>query len=139
MSLTAKDLNDLCSPSYLEGLAEAPVTELRARRDSSQRAEMVLSYLRRVIQGEIDLAAAELGQRTETGHSDLGRLVENLPSILASAPPAGSAPARSTVPIMGDIAELGGEIALDDLIAELGAEVTGSAGPLLVGANVCAL
>jgi hypothetical protein len=138
MSLTAKDLDELCSPACLDGVVDAPVTELRTRRDASQRAEMVLSYLRRAVQGEIDLVTAELDQRRKTGRSDLGRLVEELPSILASPPSTGAGPIRSTLPIMGDVAELGDEIALDELLAELAGEVPGEA-PLLPGANVCSL
>lgn len=141
MSLTAEDLNELCSPSYLEGLDDAPVAELRARRDACQRAEMVLSYLRRVIQGEIDLVTAELDQRRETGGSDVSRLVEDLPAILSSPAAPGAAPPRSSVPIMGDVAELGDEIAPEDLLEQLAAEVADEAGSgaVLLGANVCAL
>ncbi len=138
MSLTAKDLNDLCSPARLEGLSDAAVGELRARRDASQRAEMVLSYLRRVVQGEIDLVSAGLDQRRQTGRSDLGRLVEALPSILSSPAPAGAGPTHSSVPIMGDVAELDQEIALEDILAELAA-ADGAEAVSLPGANVCAM
>ena len=87
MSLTGQDLNELCSENYLDGLAGASVSELRSLRDACQRAEAVLSYLRRVIQGNIDLVVAESKVRQDGGHSDLGRLVDELPSILASSGP----------------------------------------------------
>jgi hypothetical protein len=141
MSLTAEDLNELCSSSYLEGLDDAPVAALRTKRDACQRAEMVLSYLRRVLQGEIDLVTAELDQRRETGGSDVRRLVEDLPSILSSPAAGGAPPPRSSVPIMGDVGELGDDIAPEDLLDELAAELgpKGGSRAVLLGANVCAL
>lgn len=139
MSLTAQDLNDLCSQAYLDGLESAPVSELRERREACQRAELVLSYVRRVVQGEVDLVLAELDQRATGGRSDIGRLVEELPSILASPTPAGM-PAHSPLPMTGDVAELGGEIALEELLAEVVADpgaVSSAPGGLLLGANLC--
>lgn len=138
MSLTADELNTLCSPSYLDGLSDAPVTELRARRESCQQAELVLSYVRRVLQGEIDLVLAQLELRSTGAHSDIGRLVEELPSILASSTPTGGEPAHLPLPGMDEITESGDELALEELLGVVVAsESSGSQpGGLLPGANL---
>ncbi len=143
MSLTREDLDRLCSPSYLDGLADAAVTDLRVRRDACQRAEVVLSYLRRVIQGEIDLVLAEIDMRTSAGGSNVSRLVEDLPSILA---PSGATtePAHTSLPTMEAVAEvldLNDEMGLEELLTQVivGNDESGNAlpGGLLPGANLC--
>ena len=138
MSLRGDDLNTLCSPSFLEGLGDASVVELRERRDACQRAEAVLSYLRRVLQGELDLVVAEIELRSGSGTSDVGRLVEELPTILASGVPrSGGGSGRGVQgipePVVDD-ASL--EELLADLIGEDPADETRPGG-LLAGANLC--
>ena len=147
MSLTGQDLNELCSPNYLDGLASASMAELRRLRDACQRAEAVLSYLRRIIQGNIDLVLAETTVRADGGRSDLGRLVDDLPHILApsgqSAPstPAGE-PAHVPVQAMSSISEVMAfqhDLDLEDLLGQLLAEEQTDAalpGGLLPGANL---
>ncbi len=83
MSLRRADVERLVAPSFVEGLAEAPLSELRSRRDECLRAEVVLSYLRRILQGELDIVRAELELRSSGERSDPSRLVEDLPVILA--------------------------------------------------------
>jgi len=90
MSLRKADVERLVAPDFVEGMAEAPVAELRARRDECMRAEVVVSYLRRVLQGELDLVRAELELRSSGERGDASRLVEELPSILARRRPGGS-------------------------------------------------
>ncbi len=124
------------------------MTELRRLRDACQRAEAVLSYLRRVIQGNIDLVLAETTVRADGGHSDLGRLVDDLPHILA--PSGQSTPSASTgepahVPLqsMSSISEVIAfqqDLDLEDLLGHLLAEAQTDAalpGGLLPGANLC--
>ena len=142
MSLTREDLDRLCAPSYVDGLGAATMTDLRQRRDACQRAEIVLSYLRRVLQGEIDLVLAEMEVRAEGGRSDVGRLVEELPAILSSSGFLNEQ-AHLAVPSMEAVAEildLEEDIALEDLLAHVLTEeelapVRG--GALLPGANLC--
>ncbi|MGH9298562.1 MAG: hypothetical protein ACRDZT_01440, partial [Acidimicrobiales bacterium] len=100
MSLTQHDLERLLEPSYLGGLESASVARLRAFRDEFQHAEVILSYLRRVIQGELDLVAGEMAVRASNGRSDVGRLVEELPTILALSGVTSERPAHESVPTM---------------------------------------
>ncbi|MGO9196366.1 MAG: hypothetical protein ACLQK4_04480 [Acidimicrobiales bacterium] len=143
MSLTGQDLNELCSENYLDGLAGASVSELRSLRDACQRAEAVLSYLRRVIQGNIDLVVAESKVRQDGGHSDLGRLVDELPSILASSGPLAEDTDHVSVrsiKAVTQILDLQHDLALEELLSQvLAEEQTNSAlpGGLLPGANLC--
>ncbi|HLI45157.1 MAG TPA: hypothetical protein VKU92_11910 [Acidimicrobiales bacterium] len=147
MSLTAHELEQLCSTSYLDGLDTAPVTELRQRRDACQRAEVILSYLRRVIQGEMDLVLAEMEQRRSGGASDIGRLVEELPTILSSGPPASGRPESEpthvsvlAMPAVAEMMDLQHELSIDELLAEVLAtdpDDVGQPGEILSGANLC--
>lgn len=143
MSLTREDLDRLCAPSYVDGLGAASMTDLRQRREACQRAEIVLSYLRRVLQGEIDLVLAEMEVRAEGGRSDVGRLVEELPAILSSFGGLRSDQAHLTIPSMEAVAEildLEEDIALEDLLAHVLTEeelAPARGGGLLPGANLC--
>lgn len=69
--------------NYLAGLRSLPLAELRALREEAEQEEVDVSYLRRVLQGRIDIVHAEL-RRRESGQG--GSLVEDLPNILADAP-----------------------------------------------------
>jgi hypothetical protein len=57
--------------------------ELRSLRRDSQRDEADLSYVRRLLQGRIDILRAELARRTDPGAP---AAVERLPEILADTP-----------------------------------------------------
>lgn len=147
MTLRRQDIDTLLAPDYLEGIAQANVGEVRRRRDECQRAEVVLSYLRRVMQGELDLVIAELDLRATGAKGDVGRLVEELPAILGASRSVSvsRSPAEVTVRF-GAPAQFppergwqGNEDAiLDDLIGEaLDSELVGSdADRGLPGANL---
>ncbi len=101
-----------------------PIEEIRAMRAEAQEVETGLSYLRRVLQGRLDIVHAELTRRREGGDpADLSRLIEQLPAILADhlrAPGNGRLPS-SFGPGKVD-AELEAEVnevvdSLDDLAA----------------------
>ncbi|AZM90253.1 MULTISPECIES: AmfC protein [Streptomyces] len=64
--------------------------ELRALRRDAQRDEADLSYVRRLLQGRIDILRAELARRTATE----APVVDRLSEILADAPSSRSASAR---------------------------------------------
>jgi len=56
-------LRRVTAPEYLHGLAEADTARIRAMRDECRAEERRLSYVRRVLQGHVDLAAAEAARR----------------------------------------------------------------------------
>jgi hypothetical protein len=65
---------------YLSGLREMAMDDVRTLRREAEQEETDLSYLRRLLQGRIDILRAELGRRS--GESTAS-LVESLPQILA--------------------------------------------------------
>ncbi|WP_328299531.1 AmfC protein [Streptomyces sp. NBC_00435] len=85
-------------PAQRTGAADTPPTattalglpELRALRRDAQRDEADLSYVRRLLQGRIDILRAELARRTDPE----APVVDRLSEILADAPSSRSASAR---------------------------------------------
>jgi len=76
---------------YLDDLAARPLEEVRAMRAECQAVEADLSYLRRLVQGRLDIAAAEV-RRREAGEPapDPDALVASLAHTLAEHAPAAS-------------------------------------------------
>ncbi len=54
----------------LEGLAELPLEEVRARRAACQQLETQLSYVRRLAQGRLDIVASEITARRDGTQGD---------------------------------------------------------------------
>lgn len=71
----------IIEPSYMEGLADRSIDELRAMRDECAEGENEVSFERRLCQARIDILSAELDQRS--GNSSGGDLISRLPQILA--------------------------------------------------------
>ena len=74
---------------FLDELTSIPLAELRQRRDDALQEESDQSYLRRLLQGRIDIITAELRRRSGDG----GSIIDSLPGILAEeerAEPRGS-------------------------------------------------
>jgi hypothetical protein len=100
----ATALDQVLADDYLHGMDSLPMAELRGRRQACQEVETSLSYFRRMIQGRLDIVHAELSRRESGGEaSDLGGLIERLPSILAdharpAAPTDASLPGRGPLP-----------------------------------------
>ncbi|MGW0334563.1 RsiG family protein [Streptomyces sp. NPDC003011] len=71
-------------------LAVLSLSELRVLRRDAQRDEADLSYVRRLLQGRIDILRAELARRGPTSvvavGAGAGSVVERLPEILTDAP-----------------------------------------------------
>ncbi|MHB8295274.1 MAG: RsiG family protein [Acidimicrobiales bacterium] len=82
MAIDLEDLDDLLGSSYTSGLPELGVAELRERRARCQDVELGLSYLRRLLQGRLDIVHAEMDSRAGGASSDVASLVEQLPKIL---------------------------------------------------------
>ncbi len=77
------ELDRLLSDGFVEGLAEAPLDDVRARRAECQQVEVQLSYLRRLVQGRLDIVRADVRRRSEGGPAGPAPLIEKLPRILA--------------------------------------------------------
>jgi hypothetical protein len=73
-------IDRVLSADYLDRLAEVPLEELRRRRDEAAQEEVDLSYLRRLLQGRIDILNAEIAHRATDGKQSI---IEALPRILA--------------------------------------------------------
>lgn len=74
----------ILDPSYLDGLEAKPIEDLRSMRTECQAVETGLSYLRRVVQGRLDIVAGELARRRDGGDpADISGLIDRLPEILA--------------------------------------------------------
>ncbi len=66
-------------PSYLEGLRDKSIDDLRTMREECREAETEVSFERRLCQGRLDILNAEVSRRE--GGSE-GDLVGRLPEIL---------------------------------------------------------
>jgi hypothetical protein len=78
------DLAVLLGPDYLDGITGLPMETLRSRRGDCQEVEVALSYLRRLVQGRLDIVLAALRRRADgEAPSDLDALVAELPHILS--------------------------------------------------------
>jgi uncharacterized small protein (DUF1192 family) len=128
MGLHLQDIDQLLEPSLTDDLEMVGVAELRARRDECQRCEFALSYVRRVFQGQLDIVLAELEARGKGERGDLGRLVEDLPSILAGHNEATSSSGREHEPALtmaGVAAQWIEQLdpGVDDLVSDVLSEV----------------
>ena len=86
----------IVDPTYLEGLGEKPLEDLRAMRDECREGEMEISFERRLAQARIDILSAELDRRAGGGDDDL---MSRLPQILATEARAeGGLPLPSRAP-----------------------------------------
>src|SRR5262245_26730360 len=72
----------LLDPAHLDGLEARPIDEIRALRRACIDYETGLSYLRRLVQGSIDIIEGELQRRTRHGGEETGELVDALPGLL---------------------------------------------------------
>lgn len=77
------DLDRLLAEDYGEGLGELAMEDLRTRKASCETVEGQLSYLRRLIQGRLDIINAELRRREGGANGGLAEIVDHLPEILS--------------------------------------------------------
>ncbi|WP_053133295.1 hypothetical protein [Streptomyces ambofaciens] len=115
--------------------------ELRTLRRDAQREEADLSYVRRLLQGRIDILRAELARRGPASvvtTAAKGPVVERLSEILADAPARQRSSARHVT--LGTprseecrrlAAEMLGEVELSDLTARTDVELTAGMGRLV--------
>jgi hypothetical protein len=80
------DHDHLLDPQALADLEHRPIAEVRAQRAACVEVETGLSYLRRLIQGSLDIVGQAIEQRGADGAAiDVADLVDQLPSILGDA------------------------------------------------------
>lgn len=116
-------MNDLfdrvTAPGYLDDLSALPIEDVRARRTECQALENSLSYVRRLVQGRLDIVGAELARRRAGGDpADLGELIGRLPDILADRSRASTSTGPGAVRPPLDLA---GEMHDEALAAEVDA------------------
>jgi hypothetical protein len=78
-------IDKVLDPEFVEGLGQISLDDLRERRKEAEQEETDLSYMRRLLQGRLDILRAELARRAGDG-SDL---LDALPQILADEPSGG--------------------------------------------------
>ena len=83
-------IDRVSAEDFLDGMTERSAAELRAMRDECREEEGRLSYARRLLHGQLDIASAELARRDSP---DAESLVNTLAEVLADAPRTG--PGRS--------------------------------------------
>jgi hypothetical protein len=83
----SRRIDRVLADDYLVGLGDLSLADVRGLRDEAEQEEVDLSYIRRLIQGRLDIVRAELNRR-EGGAE--GTLVENLAQVLADEPRAGA-------------------------------------------------
>jgi hypothetical protein len=83
----SRRIDRVLGEDYLTGILDLPMDEVRALRDEAEQEEVDLSYIRRLIQGRMDIVRAELNHR-EGGSK--GSMLDNLAHVLADEPRAGA-------------------------------------------------
>ncbi len=78
-------IDRVLDPDFLADLTALPMDDLRDRRRQAEQEEADHSYVRRLLQGRIDIVKAERARRTGRVEGDL---VENLAEVLADEQPA---------------------------------------------------
>ena len=82
----SESLEQILADDYLGDVAVLDIDEVRSRRADCKDVETGLSYLRRLIQGRLDVVTAEQERRAEGGSGeDLEDLIARLPALLAGS------------------------------------------------------
>ena len=76
-------IDRVLADDYLDGLADRSLDEVRALRNDAEQEEADLSYVRRLLQGRMDLVRAEQARRTASGGAPL---IDLLAEVLADGP-----------------------------------------------------
>ena len=78
-------LDRVLDPSFTEGLDALPTAELRRRRAEAEAEEEALSFVRRVLQGRLDILRAELRERHQAGNAAASSLLAQLSAVLGDS------------------------------------------------------
>lgn len=102
MGDATSDVDGLLAEDYLEGLEEVPMDDLRTRKGACEQVEGELSYLRRLVQGRLDIVNAELRRREGGENGGLAEIVDHLPEILSEGG-RGATTGRRPTEMAGDV------------------------------------
>ena len=103
-------LDQILTDDQSGDLSGLDIEEIRRRRAECQEVETGLSYLRRMVQGRLDVVSAEQARRAEGGESDdLEELIARLPELLAES---------TRNPGSGRLPQSIGEVTVDDDLAD---------------------
>src|SRR6266511_4767593 len=80
-------IDRVLDPGFIAESGSLELSELRARRDEAEAEEADISYLRRLLQGRLDILRAELVRRSQGGDRDVASLLAGLPAILSDEDP----------------------------------------------------
>ncbi len=120
--MTAR-LDALIDEDFVASAPDRSIDDLRSTRDACQAFEAGLSFIRRMVQGRLDIVGAEVSRRRMGERPlDSAGLVATLPELLSDGPSAGSARAMGVnQPEIDEelIAQLDGIVGANDL-TELG-------------------
>lgn len=75
-------IDRVLADDFLDGLAGLDLDELRRRRREAEQEEADLSYVRRMLQGRMDILRAELARRSGGSES---KIVEHLAQVLSES------------------------------------------------------
>jgi hypothetical protein len=80
-------IDKVLSEGYADNLADLDLDELRSRRREAEQEEADLSYVRRMLQGRMDILRAELSRRAADGDGDGDgdKVVDHLSGVLADS------------------------------------------------------
>ena len=107
----------LLDPDYLADVHGLTLDDIRRMRTECQEAEASLSYLRRLIQGRLDIVHAYMERPAGSDAPDLSSVVDNLAGILAGPGRSAGGPGRNPIlysPDTDEMAEL--TVELDDIL-----------------------
>jgi hypothetical protein len=112
-----QELERLFEPDYLDGVETQSLDAVRAMRAECQEAETVVSYLRRVVQGRLDVVHSFLDHHN-SGQSvgDLDSVVEDLSSIIGSGPARPSGNGRLPSQMSPDMEKVDLTREIDDVL-----------------------
>ncbi len=99
------ELDVVLDPAFTSGLADREMGDIRAMRTRCQALENSLSFVRRLIQGRLDIVGGEMERRRDGGASgDTSELIGRLPDILSdgSRSDAGPGAVRPPQPMEPD-------------------------------------
>lgn len=124
-SVDTQRLDQILQDDYLGDLQQRPIDEIRSMRAECQELETGLSYVRRVVQGRLDIVGSEASHRAAGGEPGTAAdVVARLPEILSDKVHAPGLGRLQQVLAPGDLGGLVGDvdaIASPDRLADLAA------------------